>query len=48
METLRMTKNKSTPQHFLVKLQKLKDKEKILKSNTVTQRKVTLTPWKDN
>lgn len=31
METLRMNKNKYMPKHFLVKLQKLQDKEKILK-----------------
>ena len=31
METLRVNENKYMPQHFLVKLQKLQDKEKILK-----------------
>lgn len=31
IETLRMNKNESTPKHFLVKLQKFKIKEKMLK-----------------
>lgn len=31
IETLRMNKNKYMPKHFLVKLQKLQDKEKTLK-----------------